>query len=112
MTDEEMAQALADVRDELVRRAVATKNEAAPVITARNHRYEMEAHRRGLNRALSKMKDVARSWADTAAENDRAMGRRDPKPSDEQKFVLSDILRMINDAASDLGAERLYGVVK
>jgi hypothetical protein len=53
--------------------------------------------------ALAAMERAVKGWASGATENDIAMGRRDVKPSDEQPFVLADILNMINDAAREVG---------
>lgn len=53
--------------------------------------------------ALAAMERAVKGWASGAAENDIAQGRRDHKPSDEQPFVLADILNMINDAAREVG---------
>jgi hypothetical protein len=58
--------------------------------------------------ALAAMERVAKGWADGAAENEEAMGRRDRKPSDEQPFVLADILNMIDDAAREVGVAPVY----
>jgi hypothetical protein len=58
--------------------------------------------------ALAAMERTAKSWADGAAENEEAMGRRDRKPSDEQPFVLADILTMIDDAAREIGVDPVY----
>jgi hypothetical protein len=64
--------------------------------------------RRGAHRALAAMERAAKGWADGAAENEEAMGRRDRKPSDEQPFVLEDILNMIDDAAREVGLTPVY----
>jgi hypothetical protein len=62
----------------------------------------------GAVNALAAMERAAKGWADGAAENEEAMGRRDRKPSDEQPFVLADILNMIDDAAREVGVAPVY----
>jgi hypothetical protein len=64
--------------------------------------------RRAAQRALAAMAQAAEGWAEGAAENEEAMGHRDRKPSDEQPFVLADILRMIDDAAREVGVTPTY----
>lgn len=58
--------------------------------------------------ALAAMERAVKGWAEGAAENEEAMGRRDRKPSDEQPFVLADILNMIDDAAREVGVAPVY----
>lgn len=58
--------------------------------------------------ALAAMERVAKGWADGAAQNEIDMGRRDRKPSDRQEFVLADILRMLDDAAREVGVSPVY----
>ena len=100
-----MTQALADVRDELIRRgagplsAPAPEAELSDIMTARLH---------GKTLALAAMERAVKGWADGAAENEEALGRRDRKPSDEQPFVLADILNMIDDAAREVGVTPVY----
>jgi len=62
----------------------------------------------GAEKALAAMKDAAQGWAEGAAENDEAMGRRDRKPADQQEFRVADILNMIDDAAREVGVEPVY----
>ena len=57
----------------------------------------------GGRRALEAMLGVAEGWAETASENDEAMGRRDLKTPKDQPFVLDDIRRMVEDAAREIG---------
>lgn len=59
--------------------------------------------RMGATSALDAMARAARGWADGAAENDEAMGRRDRREAKDQPFFLTDILNMINDAAREVG---------
>lgn len=59
--------------------------------------------------ALAAMERVAKNWAVDAAKNEEAMDRRDRLPSDKQPFVLADILRMIDDAAREVGVAPVYG---
>jgi len=63
---------------------------------------------RGAEEALAAMERAAKGWADGATENEEAMGRRDRKPSDEQPFVLADILNMVDDAAREVGVTPVY----
>jgi hypothetical protein len=62
----------------------------------------------GASNALAAMERVMKGWASGAAENEEAMGRRDRKPSDEQPFVLADMLRMLDDAAREVGVAPVY----
>ena len=62
----------------------------------------------GAVKALAAMERAAKGWAEGAAENEEAMARRDRKPSDEQPFVLADILNMIDDAAREVGVAPVY----
>jgi len=62
----------------------------------------------GAVNALAALERAAKGWADGAAENDEARGVRDRKPSDQQEFVLADILNMIDDAAREVGVEPVY----
>lgn len=66
----------------------------------------------GAVNALAAMASAAKGWAEGSAENEEALGRRDRKPSNEQPFVLADILNMINDAAREVGVAPEYGTVK
>jgi hypothetical protein len=59
----------------------------------------------GAVKALAAMREMAKGWAEGAAQNEIDLGRRDRKPTDEQEFVLADILTMINDAARKVGVE-------
>lgn len=58
--------------------------------------------------SLAAMERAAKGWAESAAQNDVDLDRRDRKPSDEQTFVLADILRMIDDAAREVGVSPVY----
>lgn len=58
----------------------------------------------GANHALIRMRAAATGWARTSFENQD--GSRDQILVDQQPFVLSDILRMIDDVARELGLER------
>lgn len=69
---------------------------------------QTSAKGKGAVDALAAMERAAKGWADGAAENEEAMGRRDRKPSDEQPFVLADILNMIDDAAREVGVAPVY----
>jgi len=62
----------------------------------------------GAVKALAALEMAAKGWAQGAAENDVALGRRDRKPSGEQTFVLADILNMIDDAAREVGVTPVY----
>lgn len=68
------------------------------------------SERREVVRALKLMKDVAKSWAETAVENDEAM-RRDVKPANRQPFLVEDIYQMLEEVAREMGV-RLDGVVR
>lgn len=59
-------------------------------------------------KALAAVKQAAQSWAEGVVENNESMGRRDRKPADEQEFRVADILRMIDDAAREIGVEPVY----
>lgn len=63
--------------------------------------------RMGASSALDAMMCVAKSWAEGAAENDEAMGRRDHRAAKDQPFFLADILNMINDAAREVGVTEI-----
>jgi hypothetical protein len=51
---------------------------------------------------LDSLREVVKGWADGAHAND---GARNPKPAEDQEFVLSDIMRMIDDVAREAGLE-------
>jgi hypothetical protein len=68
----------------------------------------MTARLNGATNALAAMERAVKGWAQGAVENDEALGRRDRKPSDEQPFVLADILNMIDDAAREVGVTPVY----
>lgn len=80
----------------------------APVHTARISVTAQADKLAGAVKALAAMERAAKGWAEGAAENDEAMGRRDRKPSDQQPFVLADILNMIDDAAREVGVAPVY----
>ena len=56
-------------------------------------------------RVLTEMWKFAQSWAQTAAEDDEAMGHPDRKPADQQEFQLADIKAMIQETARIIGVE-------
>lgn len=95
MTDEEMTRALAEVRDELIRRG------AAPSM-GKDH-----ANARGV---LLTFLGVLDSWIEGAHENHQAMGHRKENTGEEcwRSFDSSDIRRMVNDTARDLGLPELF----
>lgn len=59
----------------------------------------------GAVKALTAMAGVAKGWAETSAEEERAREVLDRKPADRQEFMLSDILAMIADAGREMGVE-------
>jgi hypothetical protein len=63
----------------------------------------------GATAALAAMVETAEAWAEGSHANQVAMGRRDVQPISEQTFVLADILRMVDDAARDVGVAPVYG---
>ena len=81
---------------------------AQPVYTDRTSVTAEADKLAGAVNALAAMERAAKGWADGAAENEEALGRRDRKPSDEQPFVLADILNMIDDAAREVGVAPVY----
>jgi len=93
---------LRDLRPESVTPA------AGPILTDRTSVTAEADKLAGAVNALAAMERAAKGWADGAAENEEAMGRRDRKPSHEQPFVLADILNMIDDAAREVGVAPVY----
>jgi hypothetical protein len=63
----------------------------------------------GAVNALTALERAAKGWAEGSHENEVAMGHRDVKTSDEQPFVLADILNMVDDAAREVGVAPVYG---
>lgn len=108
MNNEEMIEALGQIRDEMLRQQAMTAisqkaNTERTSVTAEADKLA------GAVNALAAMARAAKGWADGSAENDGSMGRWDCKPSDEQEFVLADILNMIDEAAREVGVAPVYG---
>lgn len=57
----------------------------------------------GAVKALVAIREMAKGTAEASAEEDKTMGRRDPKPAEYQEFMLVDILGIVNEAARELG---------
>lgn len=80
-----------------------------PIITVERTSETAQADKMaGAVAALAAMERTAKGWADTAHENDASMGRQNTLPSGQQPFVLADILRMIDDAAREVGVAPVY----
>jgi hypothetical protein len=112
MTDEEMAQALADVRDELIRRGsspltqapVMANNQfsvtpASPVDWAKAS--ELATYGRLV---LSEVLHTLDGWIEGAKSNHQGMGHRGENRGEEcwRSFTPMDIRLMVNDAAREM----------
>lgn len=62
----------------------------------------------GAVNALAAMERAAKLWATGSAEEEKAHKGAFSKGSDEQEFMLADILQMIDDAAREVGVAPVY----
>ena len=85
--------------------AEAARTEKLTAIAERTSATAQADKLAGAVKALEAMREMAKGWAQGSAENDMSAKRYDRKSADEQEFVLSDILAMINDAAREVGVE-------
>lgn len=100
LTDEQMIDALADIRDEMVRRRA---RQGSPMVVVPELSADLLNAAKSL--ALYTVLVTLDSWIEAAVEHHAAMGHRDEKTGDEcwRSFAPSDFRDMINDAARELG---------